>query len=349
MAKQPLYEGLSRIIDPVLREAGFRTDLDFLVRDFLAPGLAEHWVPMARSKHRAPMRWFRELDTGVVHSISLWRAKRNARRFGISMGVKIAEPAPDGMAKRLYPVTFDCRLDDHMGQAAYKRLQQFMDLNRPCAVDAREQVITDTLKNHVLPCLEGLSDRGSIVDWYKRPDPPPGFGYFAIPARPALGLPKYRCPAPAFDMATLGNPDIRFTDKVIRSGGVSLLNVWHSSWPQCRAGHAVLARIREITDVPLYGIAWGLKEKTAARFLQKNGNPYDICGVSPGADEAWIFNSSQRADLAGAGLPMLAVIDGEGLMIERYYDPIEAEEVEPYLLPQVEAAGQPYDWPYDWD
>ena len=348
MAKQRLFDSIVRCMEPVLREAGFSTGANFLVRDYLALGLAERWVPLSHSDFGRPVRWHRELGGGVVHSINLWREKHNARRFGVGMGVSVSEAAPEGSVRRLYPVTFGDRLEDHMGKTAYKCLKQVMDLTKPCAMDEREQVIRDALLNHVLPCLDGLSNRQTITERYRKPDPPPGFDHFAIIARPILGLPKYRCPAPAFDMSVVGNPTVRFTDKAVRSGGVSLLNAWHSSWPQCREGHAVLTRIKEKAGVPLYGIAWGLKAETAARFLRKHGDPYDICGVSPGANEAWVYGTTLRLDLEGAGLPFLAVVDGKGLMIERYYAPIREEEIEPYLLPEIEAAKRPYDWPHDY-
>lgn len=122
-----------------------------------------------------------------------------------------------------------------------------------------------------------------------------------------------------------------FTDDLIRSGEVTLVNFWASWCPPCRAEHPVLDALAE-EGITVLGVNYRDQPDRADDFLVELGDPYRAVGADPRA--------RLGLDWGVVGLPETFVVDGEGRIVLRYAGPITHEIVERRIRPAMaEAAG----------
>jgi cytochrome c biogenesis protein CcmG/thiol:disulfide interchange protein DsbE len=166
-----------------------------------------------------------------------------------------------------------------------------------------------------------------------------GLMYFALQSGDPSRLPSVLIgkPVPEFNLAAIprlqndaGAPVPGFSSAMLRSGKVSLLNVWASWCVPCLAEHPQLVELAK-EGVPLYGIDYkGDSSEAARRFLTKHGNPF----LAVGADETGMTG----IDLGVTGVPETFVIDGSGRIVMRYQGPMTPEVIAEKIKPAIEKA-----------
>ncbi len=121
-----------------------------------------------------------------------------------------------------------------------------------------------------------------------------------------------------------------FTDELIRSGDVTLVNFWASWCPPCRAEHPVLEDLAA-DGVTVLGVNYRDQPERADAFLEELGDPYAAVGADPRA--------RMGLDWGVVGLPETFVLDGAGQIILRYAGPITDEIVASRIRPAMEQAA----------
>ncbi|MCC3244040.1 redoxin family protein [Methylocystis sp. WRRC1] len=168
--------------------------------------------------------------------------------------------------------------------------------------------------------VAGLGAGGAVVEhvWKKKDISarlfnPFSIGKFELAAVPGL-LDAEGKPVPGFSSADL-------------AGKRSLLNVWASWCPSCRAEHPLLMALAKRNLAPIYGADVKDPPERARYFLARHGNPF----VAVGADERTYL---QRA-LGARGVPATFVV-GPGPVVEwSTYDPLDEETIEKEIVPRL--------------
>lgn len=119
-------------------------------------------------------------------------------------------------------------------------------------------------------------------------------------------VPKFALPSLEASGTGIGSNDL--------SGSVTLLNVFASWCPGCRAEHPVLMRLSREQDVAVYGVNWKDNPAEAARLLQRLGNPYRGVGQDT--------EGRLGIELGVTGVPETFVIDRTGRIRFRHTGPI---------------------------
>jgi cytochrome c biogenesis protein CcmG/thiol:disulfide interchange protein DsbE len=146
-------------------------------------------------------------------------------------------------------------------------------------------------------------------------------------------LPTARAGQPAPQVALDEMPGrTLFTDDLLRSGEVTLVNFWASWCPPCRAEHPVLEDLAA-EGITVLGVNYRDQPDRADDFLTELGDPYAAVGADPRA--------RMGLDWGVVGLPETFVVDGQGRIVLRYAGPITTEIVESRIRPALaRAAGQ---------
>ncbi len=132
-------------------------------------------------------------------------------------------------------------------------------------------------------------------------------------------------PAPEFSGKTLiGDKTFSKQDLL---GQVSLLNVWATWCPSCRAEHDVLMAIAKTGIVKIYGVDWKDKPDAAKDWLEKLGNPY-VMSVDDQSGDIGI-------DFGVYGAPETYIIDQQGDIVHKHTGPITWSDWQKKLLPKI--------------
>lgn len=118
---------------------------------------------------------------------------------------------------------------------------------------------------------------------------------------------------PAFAMASLDG-DGRGLSSADLKGKVSLLNIFASWCPGCRAEHPMLMQLAGKSGLSIYGINWKDSPRNGERWLKASQSPYSRVG----------FDGSGRVgiDLGVTGVPETFVIDRSGRVRYRHAGPL---------------------------
>ena len=113
-------------------------------------------------------------------------------------------------------------------------------------------------------------------------------------------------PFPSFDLPVLDDEAVR-ADEAVFDGRVSLVNVWATWCPTCKAEHDELMRIHMETGLPIIGINYKDSPAAARRWLNQYGNPYELN----------IIDADGRLgiDLGVYGAPESFVVDTDGTIV----------------------------------
>ena len=130
-------------------------------------------------------------------------------------------------------------------------------------------------------------------------------------------------PAPSLDLPPIegrsdGLASAALADKV------SLINVFASWCPPCRAEHPLLMRLAA-DGVPIFGINYKDRPEDAQRFLGQLGNPYRAIGADTTGRTA--------IDWGVYGYPEAFVIDKDGRIRYKHIGPIMPHDLEVRILP----------------
>ncbi|MCA0204365.1 DsbE family thiol:disulfide interchange protein [Pararhodobacter sp.] len=134
--------------------------------------------------------------------------------------------------------------------------------------------------------------------------------------------------APAVELAQLEDLPL-FTDDMLRTGEVTLVNFWASWCPPCRAEAPVVEGLAH-EGLTVLGVNYRDEPDRAMDFLDELGNPYAAIGADPRA--------RMGLDWGVVGLPETFVVDGEGNILMRHAGPLTEEVVEQRLRPVIERA-----------
>jgi cytochrome c biogenesis protein CcmG, thiol:disulfide interchange protein DsbE len=143
-------------------------------------------------------------------------------------------------------------------------------------------------------------------------------------------------PVPDFDLPGIPRllsdfgPVPGLSSRALKTGRVTLLNVWASWCTPCVAEHPQLVALSE-RGIPLYGINYkGDTLEAAKRFLARNGNPFRAIGVDA--------TGMTAIDFGVYGVPETFVIDGRGRIAYRFPGPLTEEVVAGKILPAIKKA-----------
>jgi cytochrome c biogenesis protein CcmG/thiol:disulfide interchange protein DsbE len=136
-------------------------------------------------------------------------------------------------------------------------------------------------------------------------------------------------PAPAFQLESLAEPGKMLSSAELLEGRVSLVNVWASWCPSCRAEHAELIRIaRERGDVQMIGFNWKDTREAAREMLRRYGDPYVVSVFDP--------ENQAGIDWGVYGAPETFVVDAEGIIRHKRIGPIDRKVWQEEILPVIE-------------
>lgn len=144
-------------------------------------------------------------------------------------------------------------------------------------------------------------------------------GLFLNPRHESDDSPMIGKMAPEFDLPDLLVEGQRFS-RADLNGQVSLLNVWATWCPSCRAEHDVLMRLAASKQVPIFSINWkdrvesGGSREAAIQWLEVLGNPY----LKTGDDG----DNVAGLEWAVTGAPETFLIDVDGRICERITGPL---------------------------
>lgn len=117
-------------------------------------------------------------------------------------------------------------------------------------------------------------------------------------------------PFPSFELPVLddrGQETAPTVDQFILDGRVSLVNVWATWCPTCKAEHEELMRIHRDTGLPIIGINYKDDAAAAKAWLARYGNPYELN----------IIDADGRLgiDLGVYGAPETFIVDADGTIV----------------------------------
>ncbi len=141
--------------------------------------------------------------------------------------------------------------------------------------------------------------------------------------------------APAFDLPSLlaGQPGL--SDKDLRQGHVTVLNIFASWCGPCHEENpqlVALAHDKRLAGegIKLVGIAYKDLPEDARRYLGQEGNPYAAVGVDA--------SGRTGIDFGVYGVPETYVIKGDGKIAFKFVGPIDDATLRDAIWPQIEAA-----------
>lgn len=134
-------------------------------------------------------------------------------------------------------------------------------------------------------------------------------------------------PLPAFSLPALGDPGQVLTrDDIV--GTKSLINVWATWCPTCRAEHPALVALARERGVRIIGLNYKDERAAALGWLARLGDPYALN----------IFDAEGRLglDLGVYGAPETFVVDSAGVIRYKHVGVIDEKVWQENLLPVFE-------------
>lgn len=132
-------------------------------------------------------------------------------------------------------------------------------------------------------------------------------------------------PIPAFNLASLADESLRFSQKDL-VGEVSLLNVWATWCPSCRVEHDYLIKLAD-EGVKIIGLNYKDERMAALTWLKKLGNPYQFTIYDP--------HGKLGFDLGVYGAPETYVVDQNSVVRYRHVGVVNEQVWKNTLEPLV--------------
>lgn len=158
-----------------------------------------------------------------------------------------------------------------------------------------------------------------------------GVGYvgFSLDDRHQLPSALLGKPFPEFQAVTLY--DQTAVSRADLVGQPTLVNVWATWCPTCKAEHAEIMRIAATTDVRVVGINYKDVTSKALRWLADYGDPYDLVIVD--ADGAL------GVELGVYGAPETFLLDAHGDIVYKRVGDVNARIWRDELAPRLAQMG----------
>ncbi len=134
-------------------------------------------------------------------------------------------------------------------------------------------------------------------------------------------------PFPAFELGDLKSPDARVTESIF-DGQVTLVNVWATWCPTCKAEHAELARIHDEEGVRIIGINYKDDPDAARAWLARYGDPYERHVIDA--------DGMLGVDLGVYGAPESFLVDQRGVIVHKRVGDINRRVWEAEFVPLLE-------------
>jgi len=135
-----------------------------------------------------------------------------------------------------------------------------------------------------------------------------------------IGKPVPQFTLPAVDgLVEKGEPVPGFESADLRTGKVSIVNVWASWCVPCHQEHPYLTALAQRSGAPLFGLNNKDDAAAARRFLGRYGNPYAAVGAD-GAGRVAI-------DWGVYGVPETFIVSGDGTILHKHVGPISEGDV----------------------
>ncbi len=137
-------------------------------------------------------------------------------------------------------------------------------------------------------------------------------------------------PVPAVTLPPLDAAAQGFGPADLRAGHVTVINVWASWCVQCRVEAPALAQLSRQRGFALWGFVYKDTPEKARAFLNELGNPFARIGI----------DRSGRAGIEWGvyGAPETFIVDGRGIVRERFVGPMSDDALHSDILPAVAQA-----------
>lgn len=137
-------------------------------------------------------------------------------------------------------------------------------------------------------------------------------------------------PAPEFTLPPItGGKGNGFSTADLKTGRVSVVNVFASWCVPCRAEHPEINKLAKMGIVAVYGLNYKDPPKEALAWLDKLGDSY----TAVGADES----GRVGIDWGVYGVPETFIVDGSGRIRFKHVGPIVGDKLEKEILPLIRA------------
>ena len=139
---------------------------------------------------------------------------------------------------------------------------------------------------------------------------------------------------PSFTLPALEGLDVPgFDSASLKTGSVTVVNVWASWCVPCREEHPLLMELAKRRDIRLYGIDYKDEPENARRFIGTLGLPFEAMGV----DE----DGRVAIDFGVYGVPETFIVDGAGKIRFKWIGPLTPEALTGTLAMEIEKAKTP--------
>jgi cytochrome c biogenesis protein CcmG/thiol:disulfide interchange protein DsbE len=139
---------------------------------------------------------------------------------------------------------------------------------------------------------------------------------------------------PSFDLPAVEGlelPGLGETD--LKTGQVTVVNIWASWCGPCREEHPLLLELSRRNDIRLVGINNKDEPANAVRFLAALGQPF----ARVGADR----NGRVSIDWGGYGVPESFIVDAQGMIRHKHVGPLTPQLLAGEFGKAIEAAKTP--------
>jgi cytochrome c biogenesis protein CcmG/thiol:disulfide interchange protein DsbE len=140
-------------------------------------------------------------------------------------------------------------------------------------------------------------------------------------------------PVPTFKLPAVGGLESTegFSDAELRSGEVTLVNVFASWCVPCHQEHAFLMQLAG-QGVRIFGLAYKDDPANITKFLSGSGNPYTRVGADRSGRVA--------IDWGVYGVPETFIVRGDGTIAYKLVGPMDEASFTAIVVPQIAAAMQ---------
>ena len=118
----------------------------------------------------------------------------------------------------------------------------------------------------------------------------------------------------------------------LKTGGVTVVNVFASWCVPCRTEHAFIKQLADMKIATVYGINYKDKPKNVIKWLKELGDPFADIGADP--------KGRTTIDWGVYGIPETFIVDGKGTIRYKRVGPINADILKYDIIPNIRKLSQ---------